>query len=171
LDSTLAFTSPLSTQSGWHPMLLDNDDVEDTKNSGISATTQVRQNVIDTCDQNENLVRDGGFVSSGGTRYHPFDYYGKCLDRAQQNPESWDVLVRASVIVKDGKRLLPGEFPEEEDLELPFAEFRNLGYLELREKFYANYESFMAQQQNDPQGGHVARFDAKMYQSCQIAPE
>jgi hypothetical protein len=171
LDSTLAFTSPQSTQSGWHPMILDNDDVEDTKNSGIDASPDVREGVINTCDQNENLVRDGGFVDNGGTRYHPFDYYGKCLERAKNNPETWDVLVRCSVVVKDGKRLLPGEFPEEDDLELQFPEFRNLSYLELREKFYANYESFMCQQQNDPQGGHVARFEGKLYDGCQIAPE
>ena len=171
LDTTLAITSPQSSQSGWHPMLIEPDDVEDTKNSGISAGPDVRQGVIDTCDQNENLLRDGGFMNICGTRYHPLDWYGRCLKRAEENPENWAVLVRCSVKVKSGARLLPGEFPKEEELELQFPEFRNLSYLELREKFNANYESFMCQQQNDPQGGHVPRFDEKLYQSCLIAPE
>lgn len=170
LDATLAFTSPQSTQSGWHPLLLDNDDVEDTKNSGISASAEVRQGVVDICDQNENLIRDGGFVNTGGTRYHPLDYYGKCLERAKENPESWDVLVRCSIKRKDGARLIPGEFPKEDECELQFPEFKNLSYAQLKEKFYANYESFQCQQNNDPQGGSVTKFDPKLYDSLQIEP-
>jgi hypothetical protein len=168
LDATLAYTSPQSTATGLHPWMKDYDDVEGPKNSGISATAEVRQAVIDTCDQNENLVRDGGFISIGGTRYHPLDYYGKCLERAARSPESWDWLVRPSLIVKSGAKLTPGEFPAEEDVELLFGEFENLGYRELREKFYANFESFQCQQQNDPQGGSVPTFDEKMYLSCLV---
>lgn len=171
LDYTLDFTSPQTSQSGWHPLIIDYDDVEDTENSGINATHEVRQGVIDTCDQNENTLRDGGFIFVGGTRYHPLDWYGKCLRLAEENPDNWEVLVRSSLIVKSGARLLPGEFPREDEVELQFPEFANLSYSALREKFYQNYTSFMAQQQNDPQGGAVARFDEKLYKSCLIAPE
>src|SRR5665213_411990 len=171
LDPTLAFTSPKTSQSGWHPFFMDFDDVEDVNNSGIGVDDGVRQHVIDVCDQNENLVRDGGFINIGGTRYHPFDYYGKCLDRAMRNPEKWDFLVRASLIVKSGEKLVPGEFPEPDDIILNFPEFANLSYAELREKYEANFESFMCQQQNDPQGGHVVTFDEKLYESCLIEEE
>jgi hypothetical protein len=170
LDFTLAYTSPLSTQSGWHPLLIEPDDVEDTKNSGITATSEVRQGVIDTCDQNENLLRDGGFLNACGTRYHPFDWYGKLIDRAHQNPDNWEVLIRASLILKNGGRLIEGDFPPEDEMELQFPEFMNLRYEDLREKFYANYESFMCQQQNDPQGGAVTRFEERFYNAAQIAP-
>lgn len=171
LDFTLDYTSPQTSQSGWHPLIMDYDDVEDTENSGIGVNQDVRQHVIDVCDQNENTLRDGGFIFIGGTRYHPLDWYGKILKTAEENPENWEVLVRCSLIVKSGARLLPGEFPAEDEVELQFPEFHNLQYRALREKFHKNYESFMCQQQNDPQGGHVPRFDEKLYNSCQIAPE
>jgi hypothetical protein len=171
LDYTLNYTSPRTSQSGWHPYIIDYDDVEDSDNSGITAKHEVRENVINICDQNENTLRDGGFIFIGGTRYHPLDYYGKCLMLAQQNPENWEVLVRSSLTLKNGTRLLPGEFPPEDEMELHFAEFHNLSYLSLREKFYQNYQSFMAQQQNDPQGGAIPRFDEKLYRSCMIVPE
>jgi hypothetical protein len=170
LDYTLAFTSPLSSQSGWHPMLIEPDDVEDANNSGISASAESRQRVIDTCDQNENLLRDGGFMNICGTRYAPFDWYARCIDRAASNPEGWEILIRSSLILKNGARLLPGEFPPEEEMELQFPELRNLRYDELREKFYNNYEAFQSQQQNDPQGGHVARFEERNFNAAQIVP-
>jgi hypothetical protein len=171
LDYTLDFTSPKTSQSGWHPLIIDYDDVEDADNSGITANNDVRQNVINICDQNENTLRDGGFIFIGGTRYHPLDWYGKCLEMAERNPENWQILVRQSLKLKNGGRLIPGEFPAEDEMELQFPEFANLSYVSLREKFYQNYESFMSQQQNDPQGGAVARFDEKLYRSCLIAPE
>ena len=170
LDYSLSFTSPLSTQSGWHPFLLEPDDVEDTENSGIDAHPDTRQRVINTCAQNENLLRDGGFINLSGTRYHPFDYYGKCIDRAALNPEGWEILIRCSLTLKNGARLLPGEFPPEDEMDLHFGEFSNLDYNALREKFYDNYESFMCQQQNDPQGGAVVRFEERFFNAAQIVP-
>lgn len=171
LDSTLAYTSPKSTQSGWHPFIMDYDDVEDTNNSGIGVDEEVRQHVIDVCDQNENLLRDGGYISIGGTRYHPFDWYGKQIEMAKDNPDEYDILVRSSVRVKAGARLVPGEFPEEDELELLWPEYANLSYRSLRTKFHQNYESFMCQQQNDPQGGSVPTFTERLYQSCIIAAD
>lgn len=171
MDSTLAFTSPKSTNSGWHPFIKEPDDVEDTLNSGIGVSADVRQHVIDACDQNENLLQKNGFINISGTRYHPFDYYGKCIERAQRSPGTWKILVRATIRVKSGARLLPNEFPEEDDIEILFPEITGLGYEECRDMYYQNYEAFMCQQQNDPQGGHVATFDEKLYLSCQIAKD
>jgi hypothetical protein len=170
LDNTVAFTSPKSTQSGWHPFVKEPDDVEDSNNSGIGVNQDVRQGVIDKCDQNENLLRPGGFSNICGTRYHPFDYYGKCIELAEANPYNWEVLIRCSVTAKDGTRLVPGEFPAKEDLIFEFPETM-LPYNELREKFHKNYESFMCQQQNDPQGGNIPTFDEKLYTSCEAEPE
>lgn len=169
LDSTMAYTSPKSTQSGWHPLMMDYDDVEDTNNSGIGVEDDVRAHVCDVCDQNENLICEGGYITIGGTRYHPFDWYSKCIEAAQRDPDMWDMVIRGSLIVKSGMRLVPGEFPAEDDIELLFPEF--VSYKTLRDKFYKNYESFMCQQMNDPQGGAVTIFDEKLYASCLIAPE
>lgn len=171
LDYTLGFTSPRTSQSGWHPLLIEPDDVEDADNSGIGVNHEVRQKVIDVCDQNENLLRDGGYINACGTRYHPLDWYGKLIERAKQNPDSWEVLVRSSLTLKNGARLLPGDFPDEDEMELHFAEFANLSYRELREKFYANYESFMCQQMNDPLGGAVVRFEERFFDASQIEPK
>lgn len=171
MEYTLDYTSPQSTQSGWHPWIVDNDDVEDTNNSGISADPDVRHKVITTCSQNENLLRDGGYIFTGGTRYHPLDYYGKCLRLAELNPSNWKVLVRSSLTVKDGSRLMPGEFPEEEEVICHFPQFTRLRYKALREQFYDDYEVFMCQQQNDPMGGSVPKFDDRLFSSCLITPE
>lgn len=167
LDATLDFTSPQSQQSGWHPWVLCPDDMVDTKNSGIHASADSRRGVIDTYDTNLNTLRSGGYVNIRGTRYHPADLYGKILD--EYDPREWEILIRGSMIVKDGRRLLPGEFPEPDEVELVFPEL--LGYDELRSMFISNYESFMCQQQNDPQGGSVPTFDEDLYKSILCYPD
>lgn len=169
LDSTMAYTSPLSTQSGWHPWVINADDMVETKNSGIHANPEVRRGVIDTYDTNVNTLRKGGYIYLIGTRYHPFDLYGVKL--ATMNHKKWKVLIRSSVTVKDGTRLMPGEFPREDELVINFKELPGQDYESCRDLFYDNYESFMCQQQNDPQGGNVPTFDETLYTSCLIDPD
>ena len=169
LNDTVAFTSPQSVQSGWHPWIINADDMVETKNSGLRASQEVRQGVIDTFDTNKNTLVPGGYMHLVGTRYHPFDLYGVRL--ADMNPDRWKVLIRHSVRRKDGSRLLVGEFPPEDELEIPFAELPGMNYERLREMFYDNYETFMCQQQNDPQGGHTPTFDDKLYDSCETDAE
>ena len=169
IDSTLAFTSPMTTQSGWHPWVLNPDDMVDTKNSGIHASAETRQAVIDTHHTNVNTLRHGGYINMRGTRYHPFELYGITLDK--MDPEEWKVLIRGSVEVRSGRRLLPGEFPDEEDVILNFPELPGMDYRSLRQRFFEDYESFMCQQQNDPQGGHVPVFDEELFKTMQIPPE
>jgi hypothetical protein len=82
-----------------------------------------------------------------------------------------NVLIRGSITVKSGARLVPGEFPAEDDVIVNFAELPGQDYESLKDLFIANYESYMCQQQNDPQGGNVATFDEKLYLSCQIDPD
>lgn len=169
LDHTLAFTSPKSSQSGWHPWITNVDDICDTENSGIHAHQDVRQGVIDTYYTNKNTLLPGGFNFIKGTRYHPFELYGDILDKL--DPEQWKVLIRAAMIVKSGRKLMPGEFPPEDDVILNFPEMPGMDYKSLRQKFFDDYESFMCQQQNDPQGGHIATFDEDLYNTMLIAPE
>jgi hypothetical protein len=113
------------------------------------------------------MLRLGGFLNMTGTRYHPFELYGHTLDT--MDPDLWKVLVRSSLTVKSGKRLLPGEFPAEDEVELHFPEI--LSYKYLRQLFFENYESFMCQQQNDPQGGHIPTFDEQLYKSILEQPQ
>ena len=141
LDSTLAYTSPKSAQSGWHPYVINPDDMVDTVNSGIDAAAEVRQSVINTYRTNKNTLRHGGYVNMRGTRYHPFDLYGDELDK--MNPEEWKILIRSSLTVKTGRRLLPGEFPEEDEVILHFPELPSMNYRSLRQKFLEDYETFM----------------------------
>ncbi len=169
IDTTLAFTSPMTSQSGWHPWVLDPDDMVDTKNSGLHAAADLRQSVIDTHNTNKNLLRPGGYINMRGTRYHPFDLYGETLDK--MDPELWKVLIRSAIAVRSGKRLLPGEFPDEDDVVLNFPELPGMDYRSLRQKFHEDYESFMCQQQNDPQGGHIPTFDEELYKTMLAAPE
>jgi hypothetical protein len=169
IDSTIAFTSHLSQQSGWHPWVYKCDDIVATNNSGMHAPAESRRKVIDSHHTNKNTMRRGGYLYLPGTRYHPEDLYGVTI--AEMDPALWRCLIRGSVTVKNGTRLVMGEFPEEDDLIVNFAELPGMGYLDMREKFYENYESFMCQQQNDPMGGIVPAFPEKLYMSCESEPK
>lgn len=141
LDETISFTSPQTEQSGWHPWILNCDDMVATKNSGIRATQDARQGVIETFDTNKNTLVPGGYMYLTGTRYHPFDLYGVRL--GDMDPDMWKVLIRHSLTRKDGSRLLPGEFPPEDEVTLHFAELPGMTYKRLRSMFHENYETFM----------------------------
>lgn len=169
IDDTISFTSPQSTQSGWHPWIINADDMVESKNSGARANPEVRQGIIDLFDTNKNTLVPGGYMYLTGTRYHPFDLYGVRLE--DMDPSQWKVVVRSSMERRDGSRLLPGEFPPEDEVILHFPDIPGLDYKSLRTKFHENYETFMCQQQNDPQGGHTPTFDDKLYDACEIDVE
>jgi hypothetical protein len=169
IDATLAFTSPLSQQSGWHPWVDKCDDMVDTRNSGLHASSESRRKVIDSHHTNKNTIRRGGYLYLPGTRYHPQDLYGETL--ANMDPAMWKVVIRGSLITHDGHRLVPGEFPDEDECTMVFAELPGMDYHTMRDKFYENYESYMAQQMNDPLGGNVPLITEQMYASCEIAVE
>jgi hypothetical protein len=166
LDHSISYTSPQSVQSGWHPWIINADDMVEEKNSGLRANPDVRTGIVNLYDTNRNTLVPGGYVYLTGTRYHPFDLYGVRLE--DMDPAEWKVLVRCSMTRKDGSKLLPGEFPAEDEVILHFPDIPGLDYRSLRSKFYANYETFMCQQQNSPQGGHVQMFDDKLYDACEI---
>jgi len=169
IDTTLAFTSPMTTQSGWHPWVECVDDMIDGKNSGLHAAADLRQSVIDTFYINKNTLRHGGYINLRGTRYHPFDLYGEILDK--MDPDLWKVLIRSAITVKSGKRLLPGEFPDEDEVTLNFPELYGMDYKSLRQKFFDDFEAFLSQQCNDPQGGHIPTFDEELYKTMLVPPE
>jgi hypothetical protein len=169
LDNTLDFTSPRMEQAGWHPWVECIDDMVATENSGIHAAENVRQEVIDTYYTNKNTLLAGGYINLRGTRYHPFELYGDVLEK--MNPDEWKVLIRSAIRIKSARKLMPGEFPDEEDVILNFPEMPGMDYRSLKQKFFDDYESFMCQQQNDPQGGHIAVFDEDLYTTMLIAPE
>ena len=169
VDSTLSYTSPESVQSGWHPWVECIDDMVETKNSGINASSDVRQAVIDTYYTNKNTLRRGGYINIRGTRYHPFDLYGDIIDK--MDPQEWKVLIRSAITVRNGLRLVNGEFPEENDVTLNFSELPGMDYRALRQIFFDNYESFMCQQMNDPQGGAIQKFPPELFHAMEIAPE
>lgn len=173
IDHTVSFTSPQSTQSGWHPWVFNPDDMVDEKNSGIRRTEETRQGIITTYQTNKNTVLRGGYVNMRGTRYHPFELYGRLLETMDQdNPEdtNWKTLIRSAVVLKNGERLDPGRFPKEEDMWLPFAAM-GLDYRYCKTLFDEDYESYMCQQQNDPLGGSTPTFSDRLYGSCTIDPE
>lgn len=169
IDPSVGYTSPLTAQAGWHPLLLNCDDMVDALNSGIKATEESRKNLINVHHTNKNTLRAGGYLNVRGTRYHPFDLYGHELETL--NPGKWKVLIRASVIVITGERLLEGEFPAKEDCICPFSQLPGMDYDSLRDLFYADYTSFMCQQQNDPAGGSVQKFTEKMWQASLLPAE
>ncbi len=167
IEATLGYTSPRTSQAGWHPWIINPDDMVDTENSGLAASDTSRKAIISIYHANKNTLLRGGYINIRGTRYHPFDLYGDLLEK--MDPTKWKVLIRGSMEVISGDPLLPGEFPEEEDVRLLFPEL--LSYDDLRTLYFENYEAFMCQQQNHPAGGSVPTFDEQLYQSILCAPE
>lgn len=166
IDPSIGYTSPKTAQAGWHPLLLNNDDVVDALNSGRHATDDARKSLISVCTTNKNTLRAGGFFNIRGTRYHPEDYYGHELETL--NPKKAKMLIRGSITVVGGEPLVPGEFPAEEDVICNFAELPEMDYESLRDLFMAEFETFMCQQQNDPSGGSIPKFPEKMWQASLI---
>ena len=169
IDPTVGYTSPQSAQAGWHPFLMNVDDAVDAVNSGIGATDEIRNKLKSTHQTNKNLLRAGGYMNIRGTRYHPFDLYGSELET--MNPAKWKCLVRGSVTLKSGERLIPGEFPREDELIVHFGELRGMDYESQRDLFYADYLTYMCQQQNDPMGGAVVTFTEQMWAAAQMDEE
>jgi len=169
MDNTLDYTSPKTSQSGWHPWIINPDDMVDTTNSGIGVNPDTRQHVVDVYYTNKKLLRKSGYINLRGTRYHPLDLYGDVLAKMKSTPDEWKILVRGAMELRSGARLMPGEFPPEDDVILHFPEL--LSYQELRTDFYDDYESFMCQMMNDPQGGNVPTFTERAYAAALCAPE
>lgn len=167
VDQTVDSTSVGTSQSGFHPWILNPDDMVDTNNSGINAKAETRQAVINSHNTNINTLRRGGYQHMRGTRYHPFDLYGHTL--RTMIPGEWKVFIRSAMRLTNGKRLMPGEFPSESEVELLLPGL--VTYAEVRRKFTADYESFMCQQMNDPQGGGLQIITEDLYRSCLIAAE
>ena len=164
VDNTIDSTSVNTTQSGFHPWVLNPDDPVDTKNSGIYATDTSRKKIISNHNTNANTLRRGGYMNVRGTRYHPYDLYGHML--RTMNPAEWKMLIRPALKVKNGRRLVEGDFPYPEDIDLQMAEI--ITYNELKTKFYAGYQEFMCQQMNDPQGGAVLIFTEELYKQMLV---
>lgn len=167
IEPTLYSTSVGSAQSGYHPWIINPDDMVDTENSGLDASDESRERVWNTYITNLNTLRDGGYVNVRGTRYHPFDAYGRMLNT--MDPDEWKTLIRPSLIVKSGERLVEGEFPEEDEVELVFPDM--LPWKKLRPKFRSDYRIFMCQQQNDPQGGAVSIFPPNVFKQARLDGE
>lgn len=167
MDATLDYTSPKTVQAGWHPWVLNPDDMVETTNSGIDADAKMRQKVINSYYTNKNTVRLGGYINIRGTIYHPQDLYNDILSKL--DPDDWKTVIRGSLRMKDGRRLQPGEFPAEDEMILLFPKL--LSYKTLRTKFHENYESFMCQQMNDSLGGSVPTFEENLYRSILVDPD
>ena len=166
VEPTIYSTSPGSSQSGYHPWILNPDDMADTENSGIDATDASRDKVWNSYTTNLNTLRLGGYQNIRGTRYHPLDMYGRILKNI--NPKTWKTLIRPSVRVRSGARLIEGEFPAESELEMLWPGL--LDYEFLKDKF-KEYISFMCQQQNDPAGGGVQLFSPARIAQADMDPE
>ena len=165
VDMTIDTTSVQTSQSGFHPWVFNADDAVDTTNSGIKARDEIRAAVISNHNTNINTKRRGGYFHARGTRYHPFELWGALLKQAEADPEHWRTVVQPVMRLKSGKRLLPGAFPAREAVTIlyPFV-----SYEELRSKYEADYEVFMCQQMNDPQGGGLQIITEELYESCLV---
>lgn len=150
--TVMAFSIETSI-SGWHFDVMVPDDVVDTQNS---ATAQAIAKVKKNWRTNKKTLMPWGYINYKGTRYNPFDLWGDIIEKADGKKNKVRVLVRAALKLKEGRRLEPGAFPPESEMELLFPEL--LSYEFLKDEFEDDYESFMTQYMNDAHGGNEVIF-------------
>jgi hypothetical protein len=149
-ETVMAFSIE-TTISGWHFDVMDPDDIVDTQNSSTApGIAKVKKN----WRINRKTLMPWGFINYKGTRYNPNDLWGDIIEKAR--PGKIKMLIRGAVKRKDGRRIEPGDFPAENELEILFPEL--LSYDFLKTQFDDDYESFMSQYMNDAQGGNEVTF-------------
>lgn len=151
-EATVMAFSIETSISGWHFDVMDPDDVVDNQNS---ATPQGIEKVKKNWRINKKTLMPWGYIHYKGTRYGPFELWGDIIEKAD-GKKKLKLLVRSALKLKDGRRLEPGEFPPESEMELLFPEL--LSYEFLKSEFEDDYESFMTQYMNDAQGGNEVTF-------------
>lgn len=151
-EKTVMAFSVEASISGWHFDVFVPDDAVDTQNS---STPQSIEKTKKNYRINKKTLMPYGYINYKDTRYDPFDLSADMLEKAK--PGKTKVLVRAALKLNDGRRLEPGDFPAEAEMELLFPEL--LSYEFLKTEFEDDYSSFMTQYMNDAHGGHEVTFE------------
>lgn len=163
-EATVMSFSIETTISGWHFDVFDPDDVVDTQNS---KTPQSIEQVKRNYRTNHKTLMPWGYTNAKGTRYGPFELWGDMITKAK--PATMRILVRSALRLISGERLMPGEFPAENEVELLFPEL--LSYEFLKKEFEDDYESFMTQYMNDAHGGKEVTFPKELMAQATISAE
>jgi hypothetical protein len=170
-EATVMAFSIETAISGWHFDVFDPDDVVETQNA---KTASGLENVKKNYFTNRKTLESYGYVNGKGTRYNPFDLWGKCMVDAEYNPLTGEcgdpttkVLKRGALTLLSGKRLEADKpFPAAEEMKLHFPKI--LPYDFLKREFKSDYPTFMTQYMNDAQGGNEVTFTPEMLMAATV---
>jgi phage terminase large subunit-like protein len=162
-EPTVSSSTVASINAGGHYELIGPDDCVNEINS---ATPDQCQKVVDAIDDLDYLLEPGGYVQYNGTRYKPWDQYGKTLQRAAASlVEDLDPLddkpivdLRVCILpawtVKEGVELSLDDngvpIVRKSDVDLLFPE--RLGFRGLHKLYKKNPTKFACQMLQNPLG-------------------
>lgn len=134
-----------SSTTGWHPDVLVIDDVHDNRNS---ESYEARQKISRRYKLSRKILKPTGIEIKIGTCYGPGDVFAE--EVLNSRPGTYRRVYKPAMRLRNGERLDPNGFPDEEDVELLFPSI--LPYDYLREEYEGGYESFMSQLMLDTYG-------------------
>jgi predicted phage terminase large subunit-like protein len=164
-EPTLSSSTLGSVKAGVHVEILAVDDVVNDENASTPAQCV---KTIDAFDALSYVLEPGGYTNINGTRYKPWDLYGRLLERdkelrkriAEQDPEETDdaEVVNFKFTILSAWTVRPGlVLPKDEngvpivkkdDVELLFPE--RLKFRSLYKQYRDNPIAFCCQMLNDP---------------------
>jgi hypothetical protein len=145
-EASLWVNSIDANLSGWHCDLRKGDDVITDTNCNNETT---RATLKEKFDGTNNLVDEWGFRDNIGTRYWLDDWYGKRLERHDQEDfVPLKYLCRKAWYPKPGFEEVPIKKLTKDMVTLTFPE--KATFSSLREKLLTNERSFRNQQLNEP---------------------
>lgn len=163
-EPTLSSSTLESVKSGVHVEVLSVDDVV---HDGSTYTPGQCLKTIDAYDSLSYVLEPGGYTAINGTRYKPWDLYGRLLERdkalrdriAEQDADDQDAevvtfkyTVLAAWTVKPGIMLIKDDsgvpIIKKDDVDLLFPE--RLKFRSLYKQYKDNPEAFCCQMLNDP---------------------
>jgi hypothetical protein len=160
---TLKGVSIEQSLSGWHPLIIKSEDVQDNRNSQTAfSLRKVRQNFY----INLKMLGEEGLLDLTGTRYGPMDLYGDMIAKAgEETIVHW----KPAYIRKPYAMKLEDDELTEEDVILQFPQ--QLSWHFLREEKNLDESSFWTQYMNVAEGNFKSTFPMERLQAAKVSED
>jgi len=147
--------------SGYHPNVLIVDDVSNNRNSQKPET---RATTTKKYKLNRKVLKPFGIELKVGTIYGSLDIFTD--EVLTSRPGTIRRIIQPAMTLKNGERLDPNGFPDEEDVILHFPTILSYDYL--RTEFESGFDSFMTQYMLDEYGSAEVVFAQSQMLSAMV---
>lgn len=162
-DPTLKGVSIEQSLSGWHPDILKGEDIQDNRNS---QTTAGLRKVWANLNINIKMLADWSYRDHTGTRYGPFDCYGKMLANVNERTK---VLWKPAYIRKPHALKVDDADLNQNDVILQFP--KQLPWAYLRSVKAEDENSFWTQYMNIAEGNFKPTFPMERLEAAKTGED